>query len=703
MAAGAFVLRAFSGAGEDTRPLVRDADVRAAAAVLFDPAYGVQIQGLPHARWVTCAGGDPNAVVRAAHRVADGSRGVYYTLHPCDPGLDAAMTSKAALRRRWLLVDVDAGQGKDLNATDAEHEAARLVAYGLQVELMVERGWPAPVVIDSGNGWHLLWRVDLPNDDASRVLCRRVLAALADQYDSPPATVDRKTHDARRISKLPGTLVRKGPADEARPWRWARLVFAPDSPGVVTVEQLREVAGGDKPAPQVDAGGADPGGPWTLRTGQDRTRAYARSVMEREEARVILAPQGERNDTLNRAAFALGTLVAAGAVLEQEAAERLIYAAGRNGLDRPEAERTVRSGLEAGKEHPRDLTFLSDPAPSANGTGKAPPKPAPGQAGAERPAGIPAPQCYTMSDLMALQLPPPKWVVPGLLSEGLNILAGKPKLGKSWLALNLALTIAVGGKALGDVETVAGDVLYLSLEDRLRRVQDRARKVLGGLKVPANGRLTIAVEWLKADRGGLWQLMDWLEAAPSPRLVIVDVWARFRTPSVGRRSAYDEDYDAACEVKGMVDRYGASLLVVHHCKKGKAEDVIEEVSGTLGLSGAADGVTVLTRARCDTEATLHVTGRDVDEKQLALKFDPATCCWTSEGDAKLKTASKTKERVFEAFRRNPGTAYWPSELAQILDVDRAVLKSALWKMAEDGLLKRVGNGKYQWPADEQAF
>src|SRR5262249_34565487 len=143
--------------------------------------------------------------------------------------------------------------------------------------------------------------------------------------------------------------------------------------------------------------------------------------------------------------------------------------------------------------------------------------------------------------------------IPGLLSEGLSILAGKPKMGKSFLALNLAMTIAAGGKALGDIETVAGDVLYMALEDRLRRVQVRARKMLAGLGGGARPPRHVAVSWPRQEQGGLDHLSRWLDAADNPRLVIIDVVAKFRTASTGRRNVYEEDYEVLSQIKDVLD------------------------------------------------------------------------------------------------------------------------------------------------------
>ena len=84
-------------------------------------------------------------------------------------------------------------------------------------------------------------------------------------------------------------------------------------------------------------------------------------------------------------------------------------------------------------------------------------------------------EAFSAADLLALTLPEPKWAVAGLLPAGFSVLAGKPKLGKSWLGLDIALAVALGGVALGSIHVSQGDVLYLALEDTTRRLQTRIR------------------------------------------------------------------------------------------------------------------------------------------------------------------------------------------------------------------------------------
>lgn len=329
-----------------------------------------------------------------------------------------------------------------------------------------------------------------------------------------------------------------------------------------------------------------------------------------------------------------------------------------------------------------------------------PPKGAPGSA--ERPLEI-----LCLPELLARDFPEPRWAVPGLLSEGLTILAGKPKLGKSWLALNLGLTIAAGGMALGTTKVVAGDVLYLSLEDRWRRIQDRARKVLHGIGCAASARLHVAVEWPRQDQGGLAAIEKWIKRVERPTLVIVDVWAKFR-PIVkgGNRNAYEQDYEQVSEFKRAMDDNRVSAAVVHHCKKAKSEDALEEVSGTNGIAGSADGILVLTRARSENEAELFMTGRDIEEAQLALEFDPKSFVWKSLGRANDRTDSKLKAALLDVFKSNLGTVLSANELALKLgitdDGKKHYMRTLLSRMDDAGDIERVRPGCYRCPvADPQ--
>ncbi len=215
-------------------PLI--APILNALRVLHEPDTLVEVRGLAVDGNQCWAGRflDPVAAANAALRLSGRSKGVYVTLNPIMPelgelGLDRARVDQQAAdrhiqRRRWMLVDIEAQRPNKArsNASDQEVEQTRAQADQIITDL-VAAGWPAPVLVMSGNGWHLLYRIDLPANDGG--LVRKCLRALAARY--PNVDIDATVHNPSRITKLPGTLARKAPESEGRPYRLADLVAEP--------------------------------------------------------------------------------------------------------------------------------------------------------------------------------------------------------------------------------------------------------------------------------------------------------------------------------------------------------------------------------------------------------------------------------------------------------------------------------------------
>src|SRR5207245_696208 len=143
--------------------------------------------------------------------------------------------------RRWFLVDVDPVRPAGIAATDDEHAASLGRARAIH-EALTERGWPDPVVVDSGNGAHLLYAVGLPNDAASTGLIKRALAALALLFDDERVRIDQSTANAARLVRVPGTVNAKGDHTIARPHRLARLLVVPDPISVLPQIFLSKLA-----------------------------------------------------------------------------------------------------------------------------------------------------------------------------------------------------------------------------------------------------------------------------------------------------------------------------------------------------------------------------------------------------------------------------------------------------------------------------
>lgn len=201
--------------------------------------------------------------------------GCYITLNPVNPALLArasnqfknwsqVTTNDADIaRREWMLVDIDPQRPTGISSTNEEKAAAKKLAIEVRNWLR-EQGWADPVVCDSGNGFHLLYPVDLPNDELSRDMIRECLEALADKFDTPTVHIDRKVYNAARIVKAYGSVARKGDSTDERPHRTARMFAPPEKLGEVTLVQLAAVADlTEKKQQPKKARAAEAEGPWT--------------------------------------------------------------------------------------------------------------------------------------------------------------------------------------------------------------------------------------------------------------------------------------------------------------------------------------------------------------------------------------------------------------------------------------------------------
>lgn len=170
-------------------------------------------------------------------------KGVYFTLNPLAPTVlseERSAKGSDVLHRRWLLIDADVDTKGKKSATDLEKATAQIMIREVQDDLRV-RGWPEPIECDSGNGYHLLYRIDLPTEDGG--LVRQVLHVLGESHDRHEVKIDRKVFDPPRICKLPYTLACKGGHTPERPHRLACVVKMPAELQIVTQAQLEALAG----------------------------------------------------------------------------------------------------------------------------------------------------------------------------------------------------------------------------------------------------------------------------------------------------------------------------------------------------------------------------------------------------------------------------------------------------------------------------
>jgi hypothetical protein len=311
---------------------------------------------------------------------------------------------------------------------------------------------------------------------------------------------------------------------------------------------------------------------------------------------------------------------------------------------------------------------------------------------------------FSATDLMAIEMPPPRWAVPGLVPEGVTLLAGKPKLGKSWLALGLCVATAKGGLALGAEQVEQGSCLYLALEDNRRRLQRRLKKLLAGDTAPAE--LHMATEWRRLSEGGTEDLERWLEEHPDCRLVVIDTLARFKPRTTGRRTQYDEDRDAVDPLAPIAAAHKVAILLVHHLREMESDDPLDMIHGSAGLTGGVDGALVLKRRRGQADAYLLADGRDIEKPvELALKWNADVASWTIIGDAQEHRISERRRRILEVLG-NADEALGPKEVTEILNakgvgVKDGAIRELLSQMTKDGQLKNLGRGQYIHPDNLQ--
>jgi hypothetical protein len=298
---------------------------------------------------------------------------------------------------------------------------------------------------------------------------------------------------------------------------------------------------------------------------------------------------------------------------------------------------------------------------------------------------------FTAADLETRDFPDVSWIVPGLIPEGLTLLAGKPKIGKSWLALDLALGVAGDAHVMGGIRPAVGDVLYCALEDNQRRLKRRIRKLLGK---DWSGRLALATSWRRLDQGGIDDLRAWCASVEAARLIILDTLAGVRP--VKTSNGYTEDYDALADLHRLANELGIAIVVLHHTRKMDAEDPFDTVSGTLGLTGCADTTMVLNRTGQGT--TLYGRGRDIEEFERAMEFGRETCRWRMLGNADEVRRSDTRKAVLATLAENT-EAMTPKEIATATGKSEGLINTTLFRMVRDGEVSKEKRGEYRLKAE----
>jgi hypothetical protein len=301
---------------------------------------------------------------------------------------------------------------------------------------------------------------------------------------------------------------------------------------------------------------------------------------------------------------------------------------------------------------------------------------------------------FTGADLKNASFEPLAFLARNIIPlQGVTLLCSKPKFGKSWLAYDLCIGCAADRFILGEIKPAQGDVLYLALEDSKRRLRARMDKLLTpGSKWPEH--LTMATEWRRLHEGGLDDIRAWhagvVAKGGKPILVMIDVLTKVRKP-VGNRQLYEADYDALTGLCKLANDLGLAIVVIHHTRKMAADDLMDTVSGSFAVSGAADAILVMANKSSGT--VLDIRGRDVESAELAIEFNKATCRWTVLGNAAEVHVSEQRGKIIGALKEANAPMTVPA-LIEATGIKRNALELTLGRMAKEGEIKRVGRGLY---------
>ena len=293
-------------------------------------------------------------------------------------------------------------------------------------------------------------------------------------------------------------------------------------------------------------------------------------------------------------------------------------------------------------------------------------------------------------ELMATEYVDVPCVIDGILPSGLTVLAARPKMGKSWLALDMAISVASGKRVLGR-ETNQGDVLYFALEDNHRRMKSRMEKILGNHEAP--DRLNIVTRCDRLDKGSQEQIFDWIATHPKARLVVIDTWGKIAPSKKGQL----DDYTFLTEVLGPIqqkalERDMAIILVHHNRKPSKDGDVFDQVLGSTAFTALADAIIVLQRERLANTAVLACTGRDIEETELGIIFDEELGTWSTVGSVDQMKLPPAQQAAYDSIEKGNNT---PKLIAKHLNKSPSTVQNTLKTLLGKGMIQTNGDGVYQ--------
>jgi putative DNA primase/helicase len=607
-------------------------------------------------------------MARDAQRLGKGAKGIYFLLNPLPPNWNGGPAKDSDIaRRRWLLIDCDPKRTGTVSSTDAEKALAEEKAFDVAT-FLESQGWPEPVIADSGNGFHLLYRIALPADDGG--LVARVLKVVAARFSDDQVDIDIKVGNASRICKLYGTLAAKGEDSPERPHRLSKVISVPDPIEIVPVELLRKLAREDEPPSALAVllpHRPDSGGRKSHAVAVEQARKYLRTM-----APSVSGEHG--HDKLLKAA---SVLVNDFSLTDAEAFDLLVSEFNPRCSPPWDESELWRKIGEAKKKPPH-----RDPKGRGSHRKRAPDDTDQSEAIVVR-----------LSDVIEEEV---EWLWPNRIPIGkLTLLAGDPGLGKSFVTVNMAARVSTGTSwpDCPGIPQPVGSVVMFNCEDdvadtilpRLNRAAGNPAKVIalqGVNTVDSQGRRQTRGFTLDRD---LPSLKNVLEANPDVRLVVIDPISAYCGGTDSHKNA---------DVRGMLApladlarQHRVAVVMVTHLAKGTSGKSVYRAMGSLAFTAAARAVWHVAKDHNDDSRRLILMSKmNVCQETtgLAYRLEDGKVCWEEApvemtADEHLATEDQAERKSTFDGQAVVDAAEW---LAEMLS-DRSMLASHIHDLAEE--------------------
>lgn len=273
------------------------------------------------------------------------------------------------------------------------------------------------------------------------------------------------------------------------------------------------------------------------------------------------------------------------------------------------------------------------------------------------------------------------------------------------MSLNIAVCVTHDIEVFGAMKGECGDVLYLALEDQQRRLKSRYEQMTANLDRQNAHRFCMATASPRLTQGGEEFIEKWVKNAENPRLVIVDTVGKMRPRRGKSDDQYADTYDDMGLLKDLADDLGIGVLGIHHTRKTAAEDALEEVLGSTGFTGASDSIWVLKRKRGDNNAVLLITGRDIEECSISVKFDPEDGTWKGGESGNYQHQKTSRDSIIDwaVLHMEDHKQFTPALLSEHIGMSMEAARMGTTRLVRAGKLIRVRNGVYRLPSTTEGI